>query len=95
MTDIFTVIYTSEVEDEVESIPWMLSFADLDLAQAHVREEAAKRLADEESEPTATWTDFEDYSIFIQEYDPDTRDSWTIVRTELVEKAPSGTTSGL
>lgn len=89
MTDIYTVIYTGHADGASESIPWILSFADLELAKNHVHEEAAFRRSDEESAATGNWVDEEVHSTYIQEYDPETRDTWTVVRTELVEANPS------
>lgn len=95
MTDIFTVIFTGQANGVAESIPWTLSFADLELAKNHVREEAQVRVADEDAEPDKEWVDYEDHSTYIQSYDSDTCDTWTIVRTELVEENPSPETSTL
>lgn len=88
MTDIYTVIFTGEYNGAAESIPWLLSFSDLELAKNHVREEASKRRSDEEGEPKSEWIDEEEHSTYMQEYDPMSRDTWTIVRTELVETDP-------
>lgn len=91
MTDIYTVIFTSTVHDDIESIPWVLSFADLELAKNHVREEAGKHAADLEIESQGDWDDREGHSTFVQKYGGDiVYDTWLITRTELVEENPSG-----
>lgn len=95
MTDIYTVIFSSDYGGRVESIPWLLSFGDLELAKNHVREEAKVRVSDEETEVDGEWLDHEDHSTYIQRYDPMSQDTWTIVRTELVEADPSTEVSAL
>lgn len=88
MTDIYTVIFTHTWEGAPESIPWILSFADLELAKNHVLEEAKASADIHEAEPAGEWNDYEDYSTYDQPYTPDTHDAWLIIRTELVESEP-------
>lgn len=96
--DIFTVIFTATMDGESESIPWQLSFSDLDLARNHVLEEAAAHALafyGEALDSDNRWEDYEDYSTFVAKLDESTIDTWLIVRTELVEAAPSGQMSAL
>ena len=98
--DVYTVIFTCEESGEAESIPWQLTFADLDLAKSHVLEEAAVALRDfigdeEAIESSSKWEDREDYSTFTQSYVGGIADTWLIVRTELVEAPPSGQMSAM
>lgn len=95
MTDVFTVLMTATWEGEGESIPWQLSFADLDLAKGHVLEEAARHAVDWPDTPAGVWEDYEDYSTFTQTYNEEVNDRWLVVRTELVEQAPSGQMSSM
>lgn len=90
MTDVYTVIFTETWEGEAESVPWILSFSDLELAKNHVREEAAQHAEALEIEPASEWQDFEDYSFLTSAIAPECEQTWLIVRTELVEAAPSG-----
>ena len=94
--DIFTVIFTSDYGRRPESIPWTLSFADLELAKNHVAEEARHRAGDEDVlADKGKWEDYEEHSTYVQSYDAFAKDIWTIIRTELVEANPSGEASGL
>ena len=98
--DVYTVIFTSTIDGEAESIPWQLSFSDLDLAKNHVLEEAevhraSRRISDgEEHEGILQFLDYEEYSTLTDQWSEDS-DTWLIVRTELVEAAPSGQMSAL
>jgi hypothetical protein len=97
MTDIFTVIFTSMIDNEAESIPWTVSFANIDLAKNHVLEEAAATVRDfyaqhPKDDPVECpngWLEGEEYASFTQQYLDGIKDVWLIVRTELVEAMPT------
>lgn len=91
--NVFTVIYTTNLPDEIESIPWQLSFTSLRAAKLHVLEEAAVCALHVESVighliiPIHEWLDQPEYTTYEQRYSPSYADSWMIVRTELIDEA--------